>query len=276
MTQLPLILVASLSCAGCTMPLTRATLAAERTDHRSIEALTWQRLPGERIEQIKTACDEGLARGLATLPAARAREYRRYWIANRSFIFTLAHLTPARDRAAEPGYAEVPRQVVLLALRCPGGVPRGGEGSTSADGTLRLLLGGDDMPEATPSGSWSLRFGAWPELTGPPGTLALWDPVRVQVEGSGPLLHPIFGTGLVIDQATWDRIVAAASITPATASCMDGASPLHSTGYATTVNPLRWLLVPGTLLLDAFIFGDDDGERHRTWASNRWNFSLER
>ncbi len=261
--------ILALGClSGCNLPLTRGTMLVAKPDSHVIASVQWTPLPDADHDAMQATSEQHLAEGLRGLPADAAVRYRRHWAANLTFVFTARHVSPAADRISPPVSRTEPRSLILVALRLKESPPAGALPACGPDGSILLLVGCDALPTQTPSGPWSLRFGAWPDLTGEPGSLSCWDPVRLQVEDPGIISRPIVCSGLVIDQATW------ASLSSNTLGSTLAAAPLRSTSFVVSRNPLRWLATPVTLLVDAFLFGDDDGERHRHWMTNRWDFDV--
>lgn len=258
-----LLLLAALLLAGCNLPLTRSTILVPDNAEHPVASVAWLRLPEDSGASTRSNLEGGMARSLAMLPTNRAAGYRRYWEANLDFMFSVIHMVPPAGPGLPATSRLEPRKQVLVALRLPSGGPAGIGEALNGDGELRMLLGGDDLAAQPAAGAWSLRFGFWPSLTGEPGRLACWDPIRLQIENGNRISKPTFSTGIVIDRATWDALAAGTAVPETTATA------LHSTRFVASSNPLRWLATPVTLIIDAVTFGDDDGERHRIWAANR-------
>ena len=265
MTRLPALLTIILICAGCHLPLTRSTVLVAEPAAHAVSEVAWLRLPDADTTTTRSRLESGMASALAKLPTERSDAYRRYWAANLSYLFTVIHVAPATVPAVDSVSTNEPRSQVLIALRLPAGLPHEASASLDGDGALRLVVGGDALPDHAVAGAWSLHLGAWPELTGPPGRLACWDPIRLQIEDARRIGPPLFATGMVIDRPTWEALAAG------TAAGVAESGPLRSTAYVATANPLRWLATPFTLLIDACSFGEDAGGRQRTRAVNRWD-----
>jgi hypothetical protein len=265
-SSLAIVIAALIPLAGC-WSMTRSVALVEQPVTTPVTILRWRLLPVDGGMEQRLAIERGIEAGMARIGRELQRSYRRYWAANLPFLFEVAHIAP--PQAGQPSSAPSfhPRSLALLAIRLSGAAPDGVT-ALDEDATLHLVLGGDGLPGSLSAGTMTVRFGIWPELTGEPGTLALWDPVRLQLVRPGDDFPHMMATGLAVDAATWNALGGEAAVQHPCGS-------MTRRIFGISRNPLRWLAIPCAAIADCIEWNDHGGDRLRNLAVNRWEVTLE-